>query len=108
MRENFSNKNKSKRDSKREPRRGNIKDFKKDNDTRKSTKKDFNKDIRKDNSFKSRRPEERRELVRQEQNEANEFEDKVEGRNSVLELLDSDRDINKIFVRERRKAWLYK
>ena len=28
----------------------------------------------------------------------NEFNDQVEGRNAVLELLESDRDINKIFI----------
>ena len=33
----------------------------------------------------------------------NEYEDIVEGRNSVLELLNSDRDINKIFVQSGEK-----
>ena len=32
-----------------------------------------------------------------------EYEDQVEGRNSVLELLESDRDINKIFVSKGEK-----
>ena len=32
-----------------------------------------------------------------------EFQDQVEGRNSVLELLDSDRDINKIFIEKGEK-----
>jgi 23S rRNA (guanosine2251-2'-O)-methyltransferase len=32
--------------------------------------------------------------------EENPYEDRVEGRNSVLELLDSDRDINKIFIQK--------
>lgn len=36
-----------------------------------------------------------------------ESETQVEGRNAVLELLDSGRDINKIFVVARRKTWLY-
>ena len=31
-------------------------------------------------------------------NEQKEFDDQIEGRNAVLELLNSDRDINKIFV----------
>lgn len=31
------------------------------------------------------------------------FQDQVEGRNSVLELLDSDRDINKIFIEKGEK-----
>lgn len=29
----------------------------------------------------------------------------VEGRNAVTELIDSEKDINKIFVLKRRKAW---
>ena len=33
----------------------------------------------------------------------NEFNDQVEGRNAVLELLESDRDINKIYVSEGEK-----
>lgn len=42
------------------------------------------------------------EVVKREQKET-EFEDKVEGRNSVLELLDSERDINKIFIQRGEK-----
>lgn len=38
-----------------------------------------------------------------EKNSDNEFEDQVEGRNSVLELLESGRDINKIFVARGEK-----
>ena len=30
----------------------------------------------------------------------NQYSDQVEGRNAVLELLESDRDINKIFISE--------
>ena len=37
----------------------------------------------------------------------NEFNDQVEGRNAVLELLESGRDINKICIR-RRKTWFNK
>ena len=33
----------------------------------------------------------------------NEFNDQVEGRNAVLELLESDRDINKIFISDGEK-----
>lgn len=36
-------------------------------------------------------------------NKNEEFQDQVEGRNSVLELLDSDRDINKIFIERGEK-----
>ena len=32
-----------------------------------------------------------------------EFSDKVEGRNSVLELLNSERDINKLYVQKGEK-----
>lgn len=43
----------------------------------------------------NRRPVERRQ---EEQKEEKRFDDQVEGRNSVLELLESGKDINKIFV----------
>ena len=33
----------------------------------------------------------------------NQYSDQVEGRNAVLELLESDRDINKIFISEGEK-----
>ena len=36
-------------------------------------------------------------------NKNEEFQEQVEGRNSVLELLDSDRDINKIFIERGEK-----
>jgi len=42
-----------------------------------------------------------RQEVRQK--DENEYDDIVEGRNAVLELLDSDRDINKIFVQNGEK-----
>ena len=31
-------------------------------------------------------------------NEQKEFDDQIEGRNAVLELLESDKDINKIYI----------
>ena len=37
------------------------------------------------------------------ENEENSYDDIVEGRNAVLELLNSDRDINKIFVQAGEK-----
>lgn len=49
-----------------------------------------------------RRKEERRQYIRREddrtQKEEKKFDDQIEGRNSVLELLESGKDINKIFV----------
>ena len=51
------------------------------NENRKNFKKNPNKNFKNENQF-----------------EENEYDDIVEGRNAVLELLDSDRDINKIFV----------
>ncbi len=51
------------------------------NDNRKNFKKNPNKNFKNENQL-----------------EENEYDDIVEGRNAVLELLDSDRDINKIFV----------
>lgn len=38
----------------------------------------------------------------------NEFTDQVEGRNSVIELLESNRDINKIFIAKGEKHRLNK
>ena len=43
----------------------------------------------------------RREEKRVNNNEA--FHDQIEGRNSVLELLESDKDVNKIFVEKGEK-----
>ena len=51
-------------------------------------------------SESDRRFEERRNDFdrRQSEDESNEYEDIVAGRNAVLELLKSDKDINKIYV----------
>ena len=47
-----------------------------------------------------RRGQDKRKETRREENvnEEPRFEDQVEGRNAVLELLESGKDINKIFV----------
>lgn len=45
---------------------------------------------------------EKRNKTKDEANDNN-FTDQVEGRNSVLELLESDRDINKIYILEGEK-----
>ena len=53
-----------------------------------------------------RRQQERRQVVRREedrQQEEKKFDDQIEGRNSVLELLESGKDINKIFVTRGEK-----
>jgi 23S rRNA (guanosine2251-2'-O)-methyltransferase len=53
-----------------------------------------------------RRVQERRKKIRREEDRAIEeprFEDQVEGRNAVLELLESGKDINKIFVAKGEK-----
>ena len=39
-------------------------------------------------------------MSKENKNEETSYEDKVEGRNSVLELLSSNRDINKILVQK--------
>ena len=41
--------------------------------------------------------------IKKEKREKPEFDDQVEGRNSVLELLESGKDINKIFVTKGEK-----
>ena len=48
--------------------------------------------------FERRHEERRKEIRRQEDREEKRFDDQIEGRNSVLELLESDKDINKIYV----------
>lgn len=51
-----------------------------------------------------RRGEERRkEIRREEDREEKRFDDQIEGRNSVLELLESGKDINKIYVTRGEK-----
>lgn len=45
----------------------------------------------------------RKEVTREEKNEEPRFEDQVEGRNAVLELLESGKDINKIFIAKGEK-----
>lgn len=51
-----------------------------------------------------RRGEERRkEIRREEDREEKRFDDQIEGRNSVLELLESGKDVNKIFVTRGEK-----
>lgn len=50
-----------------------------------------------------RRSSERRTQDDRRQKDENEYEDKVEGRNSVLELLKSNRDVNKIWVSRGEK-----
>ena len=45
-----------------------------------------------------RRKEEKRKEIRREEDAEKRFDDQIEGRNSVLELLESGKDVNKIFV----------
>ena len=57
-----------------------------------------------DRGMPDRRQEERRkETRRQEDKEEKRFDDQIEGRNSVLELLESGKDINKIYVTRGEK-----
>ena len=53
----------------------------------------------------ARRQQERRQVVRREEDrqEEKKFDDQIEGRNSVVELLESGKDINKIFVTRGEK-----
>ena len=53
----------------------------------------------------ARRQQERRQVFRREEDrqEEKKFDDQIEGRNSVLELLESGKDINKIFVTRGEK-----
>lgn len=56
-------------------------------------------------SEQGRRQEERRQIIRREEDKKEEkrFDDQIEGRNSVLELLESGKDMNKIFVTRGEK-----
>ena len=50
-----------------------------------------------------RRKEEKRKELRREEDAEKRFDDQIEGRNSVLELLESGKDVNKIFVTRGEK-----
>lgn len=50
-----------------------------------------------------RRKEERCKEIRREEDAEKRFDDQIEGRNSVLELLESGKDVNKIFVTRGEK-----
>ena len=50
-----------------------------------------------------RRKEEKRKEIRIEEDAEKKFDDQIEGRNSVLELLESGKDVNKIFVTRGEK-----
>lgn len=50
-----------------------------------------------------RRKEEKRKEIRREEYSEKRFDDQIEGRNSVLELLESGKDVNKIFVTRGEK-----
>ncbi len=50
-----------------------------------------------------RRKEEKRKEIRREEDVEKRFDDQIEGRNSVLELLESGKDVNKIFVTRGEK-----
>ena len=58
-----------------------------------------------DRNTPDRRQGERRQQVRREEDyqEEKRFDDQIEGRNSVLELLESGKDVNKIFVTRGEK-----
>lgn len=61
-------------------------------------------DRRKENrKTPDRRQVERRQIDRRQNDNEKKFDDQVEGRNSVLELLESGKDINKIFVTRGEK-----
>lgn len=55
-------------------------------------------EFRKNENRKNFKKNPNKNFKNEKQLEENEYDDIVEGRNAVLELLDSDRDINKIFV----------
>lgn len=55
-------------------------------------------EFRKNDNKRNFRKNSNKSFKSEKQLEENEYDDIVEGRNAVLELLDSDRDINKIFV----------
>lgn len=50
-----------------------------------------------------RRKEEKRKEIKREEDAEKRFDDQIEGRNSVLELLESGKDVNKIFVTRGEK-----
>ena len=71
-------------------------------DRRKTSRRDDNRGIV-DRRKVERRREKRRTEDRKENQEERIFDDQVEGRNSVLELLETKKDINKIYVAKGEK-----
>ena len=53
--------------------------------------------------FKANDKKMKNEKIKTNKTEDKEFSDQIEGRNSVLELLETDKDINKIFVEKGEK-----
>lgn len=63
-----------------------------------------NKQYNKTKNYKNERDNTyKKEIQKQKEDEVRIFEDQVEGRNSVLELLESKKDINKIFIAKGEK-----
>ncbi len=60
-------------------------------------------EFRKNENRKNFKKNPNKNFKNEKQLEENEYDDIVEGRNAVLELLDSDRDINKIFVQSEER-----
>lgn len=66
-------------------------------------KEDKNKKRQNDNGYRKHKSYDNNEKRNYYENDENSYDDIVEGRNAVLELLNSDRDINKIFVQAGEK-----
>ena len=62
-----------------------------------------NKKRQNDNGYRKHKSYDNNEKRNYYENDENSYDDIVEGRNAVLELLNSDRDINKIFVQAGEK-----
>ena len=69
----------------------------------KNNKKEGKQFSRKDNNRREPKQFNKKENKRPQEKEQRNFDDQVEGRNSVLELLESEKDINKIFVTRGEK-----
>ena len=61
------------------------------------------KNNKQNNHKKERKQFPKKDNKRLEEKERRNFDDQVEGRNSVLELLESEKDINKIYVTRGEK-----
>ena len=104
MRESYRDKRNRQARINKEKEDNRLSNRRKENRRKTDDRREFDRRINNKNVNSDRRQEERRiEYDRREEGTDAEYDDIVAGRNAVLELLKSDKDINKIFVENGEK-----